>query len=324
MRAVTIPVFGGPEVLAVTDIPQPEANPHDVVVAVAAAGVNRADLAQREGRYPPPPSAPDWPGMELSGTILEIGDAVSGWSVGDRVCALVPGGGYAERAVVNQGLLLAVPLDVDLVEAAGIPEAACTVFANVYLAAGLRPGQSLLVHGGTSGIGSTAIQLAKALGNPVFATAGSPEKVAFCDQLGARGINYHDEDFADVIAYETDGRGVDVVLDIVGGAYLPRNIASLALGGAVVMIANQSQQPGAFDINALMRKRGRILATTLRARPLDERTAIIAEVQRVVMPLFASGDVRPIIDTVYPLDRVADAHRRMETSAHIGKLLLAI
>jgi putative PIG3 family NAD(P)H quinone oxidoreductase len=324
VRAVTIARFGGPDVLTLSNVELPEAGPRDVIVAVAAAGVNHADLAQREGHYPPPPGAPDWPGMELSGTVADVGAEVTAWKVGDRVCALVPGGGYAERAVVDEGLLLAVPARVDLVEAAGIPEEACTVFANVYLSAGLRPGQSLLVHGGSSGIGSMAIQIAKALGNPVFATAGSAAKVEFCAQLGARGINYRDEDFAEVVARETNGDGVDVVFDIVGGDYLERNVESLRLGGAVSIIANQSGSMGSFDINLLMRKRARILASTLRARPLAERVAIVAAVQAEVMPLFASGATRPLIDRVYPLGEAADAHRRMESSTHLGKILLAV
>ncbi len=321
MRAITLPTFGGPDVLTIADIAEPAIGPRDVLVGVGAAGVNRADLSQREGHYPPPPGAPDWPGMELSGVVLQVGAAVTRWKVGDRVCALVPGGGYAERAAVDESLLLDVPAGVDLDEAAGIPEAACTVWANVFMAAGLRDDQSLLVHGGSSGIGSMAIQLGVALGHRVFATAGSPAKVEFCDGLGARGINYRTEDFAAVIAAESDG-GVDVVLDLVGGDYLARNIASLATGGTVMIIANQSGAPGSFDINALMRKRGRIWATTLRARPLAERAAIVAAVQQNVMPLFASGAIRPIIDSRYPLDRAADAHRRMETSEHLGKILL--
>jgi putative PIG3 family NAD(P)H quinone oxidoreductase len=324
MRAVTLPSFGGADVLTLSDVPQPLVGANDVLIEVAAAGVNRADLAQRQGHYPAPAGAPDWPGMEVSGTVLEVGTEVTKWAIGDRVCALVPGGGYAERAVVDAGLLLSVPDNVDLVDAAGIPEAACTVESNVFLSAGLQPGQSLLVHGGTSGVGSMAVQLAVARGDTVFATVGSAKKVDFCGNLGARGINYRDEDFAEVIAAETDGRGVNVVLDIVGGDYLARNIASLAIGGTVVIIANQSGAPGVFDINALMRKRGRIWATTLRARPLAERAAIVAAVQKDVMPLFASGAVRPLTDTVFPLERAADAHRLMESSEHLGKILLAI
>ena len=324
MRAVTLPRFGGPEVLTLTDIPQPEVGANDVLIAVAGAGLNRADLMQREGHYPPPAGAPDWPGMELSGTVLEVGTAVDRWRTGDRVCALVSGGGYAERAVVNEGLLLAVPDNVDLVEAAGIPEAACTAYANVYLTAGLQPGQSLLVQGGSSGIGSMAIQLAVALGNPVFATAGSASKVDFCESLGAVGINYRDEDFAEVIARRTDGRGVDVVLDMVGGDYLARNVEVLNTGGTVALISNLSGSDGRFDIGILMRKRGRIVASTLRARPLEERVAIVAAVERHVMPLFASGAIRPVIDSVFPLANAADAHRRMESGDHIGKILLSV
>ncbi|MDQ1571956.1 MAG: hypothetical protein QOF79_2630 [Actinomycetota bacterium] len=322
MRAVTLPTFGGPDVLTIADLPEPEMGAGDVLIDVVAAGVNHADLAQREGHYPPPPGAPDWPGMELSGVIAAVGADVEGFHPGDRVCALVPGGGYADRAVVDARLILRVPDNVDLVEAAGIPEAACTVWSNVFQNAGLKAGQTLLVHGGSSGIGAMAIQLGTAKGCAVFATAGSDAKVAFCEQLGARGINYRDADFADVIATETDGRGVDVILDIVGGDYLERNVRSLATGGTVAIIANQSGAPGEFDIGALMRKRGKIWATTLRARPIDERAAIVAGVQTNVMPLFEAGSVRPIIDSVFPLERAADAHRLMESSAHLGKILL--
>jgi putative PIG3 family NAD(P)H quinone oxidoreductase len=322
MRAITIPEFGGPEVLTLADIPEPEMGPRDVLVAVVAAGVNRADIGQRQGNYPPPPGTPDWPGMELSGTILAIGDDVTSWHAGDRICALVPGGAYAERAVVDERLLIPVPVNVDLVDAAGIPEAACTVWSNVVMSAGLREGQTLLVHGGSSGVGSMAIQIGRALGATVFATAGSPEKVAFCDDLGARGIDYRADDFAEVISAETAG-GVDVILDIVGGDYLPRNIRSLAVGGSLMIIANQSGTPAGFDIGALMRKRGRIWATTLRARPIEERAAIIADVDANLMPLFADRVLRPITDTVFPLERAADAHRLMESSAHLGKILLS-
>lgn len=323
MRAITIPTFGDADVLTIAEVPQPALGPGDVLIDVAAAGVNRADLAQREGHYPPPPGAPDWPGMELSGVVAAIGEEVNGFEVGDRVCALVPGGGYAERAVVDAGLVMPVPTNVDLVDAAGIPEAACTVWANVFMAARLTTGQSLLVHGGSSGIGSLAIQLAVARGARVFATAGSAAKVAFCEGLGARAINYREQDFAEVIAAETDGRGVDVVLDLVGGDYLPRNLASLATGGTVMIIANQSNTPGSFDIGTLMRKRARIWATTLRARPLAERAEIVAGVRESVLPLFADGRMHTVTDSVFPFERAADAHRRMESSEHSGKILLS-
>jgi putative PIG3 family NAD(P)H quinone oxidoreductase len=324
MRAITIPSSGGPDSLVLADIPQPAMGGGDVVVDVVAAGINRADLAQREGHYPPPAGAPTWPGMEVSGTISEVGGSVTGWAPGDRICALIPGGGYAERAVIDARLLLRVPENVDLVDAAGIPEAAATVWANVFMSAGLSAGQSFLVHGGSSGIGSMAIQLAEALGARVFATAGSPQKVQFCADLGAMGINYRASDFSEVIADETDGRGVDVILDIVGSDYLERNIASLALGGTIMSIANQSGSRATFDINALMRKRGRIWATTLRARPIGERAQIIAAVAESVMPLFASGRIHTVTDTVFPLGQAADAHRRMESSEHLGKILLSI
>ena len=337
MRAITIPRFGGPEVLTLADIPEPELGANDVLIEVAAAGVNRADLAQRQGYYPPPAGAPEWPGMELSGTILSIGDNVTAWHAGERVCALVPGGSYAERAVVDARLLLPVPANVELVDAAGIPEAACTVWANVFMAAGLKSGQTLLVHGGSSGVGSMAIQLATALGARVFATAGSAEKVAFCVELGAYGINYREEDFVAAIAeYATGVKGagvhgaaatgavVDVVLDIVGGEYLQRNIDVLALGGTIMIIANQSRKPGDFDIGSLTRKRGRIWGTTLRARPIEERAEIVAAVSETVMPLFADGVIHPVTDSVFALADAADAHRRMESSEHLGKILLSI
>jgi putative PIG3 family NAD(P)H quinone oxidoreductase len=323
MRAVVLNGFGGPEVLEVADIPIPALGAEDVLVDVVAAGVNRADLSQREGHYPPPAGAPEWPGMEISGTVLEVGDSVTEWARGDRVCALVSGGGYAERAVVNRGLLLRVPDSVNLVDAAGIPEAVATVWANVVLSAGLRSGQTLLVHGGTSGIGTTAIQLGTALGCTVFATAGTAAKVEFCESLGAIGINYRENDFAEVVASQTGGAGANVILDIVGADYLPRNVASLAVEGSIMIIANQSLGEARFDIGALMRKRGRIWSAGLRARPLDERAAIIAAVQRDVMPWFADGTVRPIIDTVFALEEAADAHRRMATSEHTGKILLS-
>jgi putative PIG3 family NAD(P)H quinone oxidoreductase len=323
MRAITIPTFGGPDSLVVSDIPEPPMGPNDVLIEVAGAGVNHADLSQREGHYPPPAGAPDWPGMELSGTILAIGDEVTGWHAHDRVCALVPGGGYAERAVVDAGLLIPVPASIDLVDAAGIPEAACTVWANVFMSAGLRECQKLLVHGGSSGIGSMAIQLAAALGITVYATAGSAEKVAFCDQLGAIGINYREQDFSRIVAAH-ESEGVDVILDIVGGDYLEKNIDLLALGGTIMVIANQSGAEGRFDLGKLMRKRGRIWATTLRARPLAERAAIIASVDANVMPLFANGSLRTVTDSIFPLDEAPAAHRRMESSEHLGKIILSL
>jgi putative PIG3 family NAD(P)H quinone oxidoreductase len=260
--------------------------------------------------------------MELSGVIARVGANVVGFAPGDRVCALVPGGGYADRAVVDARLILRVPASVPLVDAASIPEAACTVWSNVFQNAGLAEGQSILVHGGSSGIGAMAIQLARAAGCVVFATVGSDAKVGFSETLGARGINYREADFAEVVAAETGGRGVDVVLDIIGGDYLPRNIRSLAVGGTVAIIGNQSGAQGNFDIGELMRKRGRIWTTTLRGRPIEERAAIIAGVQANVMPLFEQGIVHPTVDSYFPLERAADAHRLMESSLHMGKIVL--
>jgi putative PIG3 family NAD(P)H quinone oxidoreductase len=312
VRAITIDHPGNPDVLTVTEVAEPVVGPNDVLIEVAAAGVNRADIAQRMGYYPPPAGAPPWPGMEVSGVIAVVG-ATSGsrLAVGDRVCALLPGGGYAERAVVDAQLVLPVPDNVDLVEAAGLPEVAATVWSNVFMNAGLAPGETLLVHGGSSGIGSMAIQIATAWGARVFATAGSPEKVDFCESLGAaRGIDYRTTDFVQVVDELTEGRGVDVVLDVVGGDYLARNIAALA--------------NSTFNLNTLMAKRGRIWATTLRARPLAERAAIIEAVRVNVWPLLSDGRVRPVIDSVFPLSHAPDAHRLMESSKHLGKILLSV
>ncbi|NEM90772.1 zinc-binding dehydrogenase [Galbitalea soli] len=332
MRAVVIPCFGGPEVLTVGELDDPVAGPGQVVIRVAAAGVNRADLHQVAGHYPPPAGAPEWPGMEVSGVIASVGaPATDGiarprFAVGDRVCALTPGGGYAERLAVDAALVLPVPDSVDLVDAAGIPEAAATVWANVVMAAGLRPGQRMLVHGGSSGVGSFAVQLGAALGATVFATAGGPAKVAFCERLGAIGIDYRAEDFAEVIAAAApaDGSapGVDVVLDLVGGDYLDRNVRVLRTGGTVMIIANQSGAPGIVDLGELMRRRGRIWATTLRARPFAERAEILAGVRDRVMPLYAEGRIRTVTDSVFPFESAAEAHRRMASGAHSGKILL--
>lgn len=324
MRAITIPRPGGPETLTLSEVPQPNAGPHEVLIEVAAAGINGADLSQRRGNYPPPPGAPEWPGLEVSGVVSRVGAEVTTSAPGDHVCALIPGGGYAEYVAVDEGLTLPVPESVELVDAAGLPEVAATVWSNVFMFAALRAGETLLVHGGSSGIGSMAIQLAVALGSPVLATAGSDEKVAFCESLGARGINYRSQDFVRFVDEQTAGHGVDVILDMVGGDYLARDIAALAMEGRIMVIANQSRGTSTFDVGSLMGKRGRIWGTTLRARPVQERTAIIAAVRQNVWPLIAEGRVRPIVDSVFPLEQVADAHRLMESSAHLGKILLSL
>lgn len=324
MRAITVPSPGGPEALVLADVPEPVVGDHEVLIRVTAAGVNGADLSQRRGHYNPPPGAPDWLGLEVSGEIAAIGPDVSGWSVGDPVCALLAGGGYAEFVAVDAGLVLPVPEGVDLVEAAGLPEVAATVWSNVYGHAKLQPGETLLVHGGSSGIGTMAIQLGVATGAHVITTAGSSEKTAFCRRLGAEvAIDYTQQDFVEVVVDATEGRGADVVLDIVGGDYLERNIRALAREGRIMEIASR-RGPSTFDINHLMMKRGLIWATTLRARPLAEKVAIIAEVRSQVWPLIEAGRVRPVVDSVFPLEDAAEAHLRMESSTHIGKILLQV
>jgi putative PIG3 family NAD(P)H quinone oxidoreductase len=322
MRAVTITSPGGPEVLEVLDVPDPVPAPGEVVVRVAAAGVNRADLLQRQGFYPPPPGAPPYPGLECSGRIAALGQGVSGWQTGDEVCALLAGGGYAEQVAVPAVQLLPRPAEVSLVHAAALPEVACTVYSNVFSAGGLAPGETLLVHGGASGIGTMAIQLARAHGARVACTA-STAKLDRCRQLGADlAISYSDEDFVQAIADFTDGRGADFILDIIGAAYLPRNVAALATGGRLVVIGMQGGNSGELDLGQLLRKRASVRAATLRARPVDEKAVIVADVLAGVWPLISSGAVTPVIDQVLPLAEAAAAHRRMESGAHVGKILL--
>lgn len=324
MRAVTITTPGGPEVLRLAEVPDPVPGEGEVLVDVTAAGVNRADLLQRQGAYPPPPGTPDYPGLECSGRISAVGPGVTGWQPGDEVCALLAGGGYAERVAVPAGQLLPVPGGVSLAEAAALPEAACTVHSNVVTRAGLARGETLLVHGGASGIGTLAIQLGRALGARVACTAGTEGKLQRCRELGAElAVSYRDEDFAAAVTEFTGGRGADVILDIVGGSYLPRNVAALATGGRLVVIAVQGGPRGELDLGLLMRKRASVLASTLRARPLAEKTAIVSAVRDEVWPFVASGQVRPVIDQVLPLAEAAAAHRRLEEGGHIGKIVLA-
>jgi putative PIG3 family NAD(P)H quinone oxidoreductase len=322
MRAITTPTYGDADVLTLTEIEAPALGEHDVRITVMAAGVNGADLAQRRGTYPSPVGAPSWPGLEVSGTIAERGSAVTRFHVGDEVCALTPGGGYAEQVVVDARLVLPLPHGVAVLDAAGLPEVCATVYSNVFMLANLQPGETLLVHGGSSGIGSMAIQLAVAVGAKVITTVGNAEKLAFVEGLGATGINYNEEDFVEVTKLTTDGAGADVILDLVGGEYLARNIRALAIEGRIMSIANQSGEASTFTIGELMMKRGRIWGTTLRSRPLAERTAIIASVREMVWPLFERGLVHPVIDSVFAAVDAADAHRRVESSAHIGKVLI--
>jgi putative PIG3 family NAD(P)H quinone oxidoreductase len=323
MRAVVIGEPGGPEVLTVEELPDPVPGHGEVLIRVAAAGVNRADLHQRQGGYPPPAGAPGWPGLEVSGVVTALGPGVTDVALGDRVCALLPGGGYAELAVSPVGQLLPVPDTVDLVDAAGLPEAIATVWSNVFLSAGLRAGDLLLAHGGSSGIGTMAIQLAGAFGAQVAVTAGTPAKLEACRRLGADIlIDYRQQDFVAALLEATDGRGADVVLDAIGGAYLDRNVRALAPHGRIVIIGNQSQAPGELSIGRLMAKWGSVSASTLRARTPAEKDEIIASVRVNAWPLVVSGRVRPVIDERFRLADAALAHERMEAGGHVGKLLL--
>jgi putative PIG3 family NAD(P)H quinone oxidoreductase len=323
MRAVVADGVGGPEVLAVVERPDPEPGPGEVVLEVAAAGLNRADLLQRQGFYPPPPGASDVIGMECSGTVAVVGPDVEGWAVGDTGCALLSAGGYATRVVVPAGQVMPVPAGVDLVTAAALPEVAATVWSNVFMIAGLRPTETLLVHGGAGGIGTFAIQLAAALGARVLTTAGSEAKRALCRDLGAeRAIDYRAEDFVEVVAEVTGGAGADVILDNMGASYLARNVSALAIEGRLVVIGMQGGTRAELDLSALLRKRGAVIATALRSRPVAEKSAICAAVAEHVWPLVADGTVRPIVDTTYPLDQVGQAHARMESGDHAGKILL--
>jgi putative PIG3 family NAD(P)H quinone oxidoreductase len=323
MRAVVVTTPGGPDALALADVPYPVAGPGEVVLAVVAAGVNRADVLQRQGHYAPPPGAPAWPGLECSGTVVAVGEGVADWAVGDQACALLDGGGYAERVAVPVGQVLPVPAGVDLVDAAALPEVTCTVWSNVFMLAGLRPGETLLVHGGSSGIGTMAVQLARQVGATVAVTAGSAEKLEACRALGA-GIlvDYRTQDFVAAVRAATDGRGADVVLDNMGAAYLGRNVEVLAVNGRLVVIGLQGGRVAELDLGALLYKRAAVLATSLRSRPAAEKASIVASVREHVWPLIADGAVRPIVYARLPLAQAADAHRLMEASTHIGKILL--
>jgi len=322
MRAITAPEPGGPEALTVTELPDPEAGPGEVVIDVVASAVNRADTLQRQGFYPPPEGASDVLGLECSGRISAVGAGVDGWSEGDEVCALLAGGGYAEKVAVPAGQVMPVPSGVDLKAAGAIPEVACTVWSNVFMLAGLQPDEALLVHGGAGGIGNFAIQLAKAVGARVFTTAGSAEKIELCESLGAdRAINYNDEDFVEVVK---DLGGADVILDNMGAKYLGRNVSALATQGRLVIIGMQGGVKGELDISALLRKRAAVLATTLRARPAEEKAAICKSVVEHVWPLIADGKVRSFVHEEVPFEEASRAHELMESGSHSGKILLTV
>jgi putative PIG3 family NAD(P)H quinone oxidoreductase len=323
MRAVVITEPGEPKVLQVRQVPDPEPKSGEVLISVAATAVNRADLLQRQGNYPPPPGASPYLGMECSGTIAALGEGVAGWAVGDEVCALLAGGGYAEMVAAPASQLMPIPAGISLVDAAALPEATCTVWSMLFGAGGLQPGESVLIHGGTSGIGTMAIQLAHGRGARVFATAGTPRKVGICRELGAEvAINYRDEAFEERIISETKGAGVDAILDNMGASYLARNINSLAIGGRLIVLGLQGGRVGELDLGILLVKRASVHAAGLRGRPLAEKAEIVAETQHAVWPLIEAGTVRPIIDRILTLDDAAEAHRLVESSEHIGKVLL--
>jgi putative PIG3 family NAD(P)H quinone oxidoreductase len=317
MRAITIPQPGEADALVPADVPTPEPGMGQVRIGVVAAGVNRADVMQRMGFYPPPEGAPGYPGLEVSGRIDAVGDGVEGWRAGDEVCALLAGGGYAEQVCVDARQVLPVPAGVDLVTAAALPEVTCTVWSNVFQVGRLAAGETLLVHGGSSGIGTMAIQLAVAAGARVAVTAGSADKLEFCRGLGAEVlVNYREQDFVEVVGE------ADVVLDNMGAKYLARNVAVLAPNGRLVVIGLQGGTRAELDLGIMLRKRASVHATSLRARPADEKAAVVAAVREHVWPLVESGRVRPIVNSLHSLENAADAHRELEASGHIGKILL--
>ncbi|GAA2824741.1 NAD(P)H-quinone oxidoreductase [Kitasatospora paracochleata] len=323
MHAMTIPQPGGPEALTWAEVPDPVPGAGEVLVEVAATAVNRADLLQRQGFYDPPPGSSPYPGLECAGRIAALGPGVAGWAVGDEVCALLVGGGYAQQVVVPVGQLLPVPKGLTAVEAAALPEVACTVWSNLFMVAHLRPAETVLVHGGGSGIGTMAVQLAKAVGARVLVTAGSPQKLARCAELGADvGIDYREQDFVEAVREATGGAGADVILDIMGAKYLQRNVDALAVNGRLVIIGLQGGVKGELDLGTLLRKRAAVAATNLRGRPLGEKAAIVAAVREHVWPLLEAGVVKPVVDRVLPLADAAEAHRVVEAGEQVGKVVL--
>lgn len=327
MRAVRDLRSGGPEVLEVGEVPEPGLTPDGVLIEVTAAGINRADVLQRQGNYPVPPGATDVFGLEVSGTVTALGADVpdaAGLAVGDSVVALVDSGGYAERVVAPWPQVLPLPDGVDPVAAAGLPEVAATVFSNVFMAAAAREGETLLVHGGAGGIGTHAIQVARALGLTVLATVGSEEKARVVRELGAEAVNYREEDFVQRVHELTGGRGADVILDVVGAAYLDPNLKSLATNGRIVIIGMQGGAKGELNVGRLLQKRAAVIGTTLRARPAAEKASIMAAVREHVWPLVASGKVRPLVSRTFPLEQVRRAHEHFDSGSHVGKVLLTV
>jgi NADPH2:quinone reductase len=325
MIAIAIRAPGGPEVLVPEPHPLPQPGDGEVLVKVAAAGVNRPDVMQRQGLYPPPKGATDIPGLEIAGEVVALGAGVRRWKVGDKVMALVVGGGYAEYCLAHESHCLPVPASLSMIEAAAIPETFFTVWHNTFERGGLKAGETLLVHGGSSGIGTAAIQLAREFGARVITTAGSPEKCEFCRKLGADpAINYKSEDFVAVTKAATGGHGADVILDMVGGDYIARNYEAAAVEGRVVQIAFQGSPKATVNFHRIMLKRLHHTGSTLRARSIPDKAAIARAVEEHVLPLIAAGRVKPVIDSTFPLAQAAAAHARMETSAHMGKIVLIV
>jgi NADPH2:quinone reductase len=323
MRAVEISQPGGPEVLKPVERPQPKPKPNEILVKVAAAGVNRPDVLQRSGHYAVPPDASDLPGLEVAGEVMSIGSSVSMWKPGDKVCALVHGGGYAEYCVAPEGQALPVPKGLSLVESAALPETFFTVWGNVYERGKLAPGETLLVQGGSSGIGVSAIQMAAATGNRVFATAGSDEKCAACVRFGAeKAFNYRTQDWSAEVLAATGGKGVDVILDMVGGDYVPRELKCMAEEGRLVFIAYLRGAKTELNIDVVMRRRLTITGSTLRPRPVEFKAALARKLRERIWPLIESGRIKPAIYKTFPLEQAAEAHRLMESSQHIGKIVL--
>jgi putative PIG3 family NAD(P)H quinone oxidoreductase len=325
MKIIDVPVPGGPEALVIAERPVPAPKADEVLIRVFAAGLNRADILQRRGNYPPPPGAPSHPGLEVSGTIESVGEGVTEFKPGDRVCALLQGGGYAQFAVAPAAQVLALPQNIDLLQGAALAETCFTVWSNVFMFGGLRSGETFLVHGGTSGIGVTAIQLARLSGATVIATAGSDDKCRFCESIGAgRAINYRSEDFVAASLAATQGRGVDVILDMVAGDYTARNIDALGAGGRLVIIATQAGATSTINILKIMQKRAVLTGSTLRPRPTAFKAQVKQALLEHVWPRLRSGELRVIIDRTYPMQDASRAHQRMESSDHIGKILLTM
>ncbi|WP_433551984.1 NAD(P)H-quinone oxidoreductase [Micromonospora zamorensis] len=323
MKAITIPQPGGPEALVWAEVPDPEPGPGEVIVDVRASGVNRADLLQRQGHYPPPPGASAYPGLECSGVITVVGSEVAGWAVGQQVCALLSGGGYAERVAVPAGQLLPVPA-CDPVDAAGLPEVACTVWSNLVQVGRLSAGDTLLVHGGGSGIGTFAVQLGAALGATVVTTARETKHSRLRELGASHPLDYREQDFVEEVRRVTDGRGADVILDIMGASYLGRNVSALATGGRLVVIGMQGGRKAELDLGALLTKRASVAATSLRSRPIAEKAEIVQGVRDEVWPLIEAGRIRPVVDRRLPMTEAAEAHRLVESNDHFGKVLLTL